>query len=95
MMTNKVNAKMHRLITIAFILYGFDIDGQLGGIPEIEYFAVIYVKVNNHLLHFYCITINNIEIHSLFRYCMYVIIRYQQCKMTDTTLISHQLVLCL
>lgn len=48
MMTNKVNAKMHRLITIAFILYGFNIDGQLGGIPEIEYFAVIYVKVNNH-----------------------------------------------
>lgn len=48
MMTNKVNAKMHRLITIAFILYGFNIDGQLGGIPEIEYFAVIYVNVNNH-----------------------------------------------
>eukprot|EP00477_Mikrocytos_mackini_P003425 GAHX01004391.1.p2 GENE.GAHX01004391.1~~GAHX01004391.1.p2 ORF type:complete len:76 (-),score=8.49 GAHX01004391.1:182-409(-) len=34
MMTNKVNAKMHRLITIAFILYGFNIDGQLGGIPS-------------------------------------------------------------
>lgn len=48
MMTNKVNAKMHRLITIAFILYGYNIDGQLGGQPEIEYFAVIYVKVNNH-----------------------------------------------
>lgn len=48
MMTNKVNAKLHRLITIAFILSGFNIDGQLGGPPEIEYFAVIYVKVNNH-----------------------------------------------
>lgn len=43
MMTNKVNVKMHRLITIDFILYG-----QLGGTPEIEYFAIIYVKVNNH-----------------------------------------------
>lgn len=43
MMTNKVNAKMHRLITIAFILYGFNIDGQLGGIPEIKYFAVYYI----------------------------------------------------
>lgn len=48
MMTKKVNAKMHRLITIDFILYGLNIDGQLGGIPEIEYFAVIYIKVNNH-----------------------------------------------
>lgn len=48
MMTNKVNVKMHRLITIDFILYVFNIDGQLGGTPEIEYFAVIYVKVNNH-----------------------------------------------
>lgn len=36
MMANKANAKMHRLITIAFILYGFNIDGQLGDIPEIE-----------------------------------------------------------
>lgn len=44
MMTKKVNAKMHRLITIDFILYGLNIDGQLGGIPEIEYFAVIYIN---------------------------------------------------
>lgn len=47
-MINKTDAKMHRLITIAFILYVFNIDGQLGGIPEIIYFAVIYIKVNNH-----------------------------------------------
>lgn len=36
MMTNKADAKMHRLITIVFIPYGFDVDGQLGGIPEIN-----------------------------------------------------------
>lgn len=42
-MTNKTDAIMHRLITIAFILYVFNIDGQLGGIPEIKYFAVYYI----------------------------------------------------
>lgn len=44
MMTNKADVKMHRLITIVCILYGFDIDEQLGGIPEIKYFAVYICK---------------------------------------------------